>query len=145
MEAVRRDWTDLARSFQIRLLHLLFNGVDLDEIRSFIDSTVRDLYDGKLDKGLVYRKALRKPLSRYTRSKPPHVQAAGMLPPEEQRGLIHYLWTRDGPQPTGRANTSLDYDHYLEKQLKPIAQSFVDVLETSVDSLFGQDEQLQLF
>jgi DNA polymerase-2 len=145
MEAVRRDWTDLARSFQIGLLHLLFTGVRLEQIRSFIGKTVRDLYDGKLDQGLVYRKALRKPVSRYTRSKPPHVRAAGMLPPEEQRGLIHYLWTRDGPQPLGPVSSTPDYDHYVEKQLRPIAQSFADVLETSVDSLFGQDEQLRLF
>jgi len=145
MEAVRRDWTDLARGFQIGLLHLLFKGADHGEIRAFISRLVQELYAGKVDNRLVYRKYLRKPVSRYTRSMPPHVRAAALLEREEQRGLIHYLWTTEGPQPLGSVTAPLDYDHYVMKQLRPIARSFEGVLHTSVDSLFGEKEQLDLF
>lgn len=145
MEAVRRDWTDLAKGFQIGLLMLLFREAALDEIRTFARSITTDLHDGKLDERLVYRKALRKPVSKYTHAKPPHVRAAVLLDPKEQRGLIHYVWTLEGPQPVGKLTAAPDYDHYVDKQLKPIVQSFTYVLHTDMDTLLGGEEQLELF
>jgi DNA polymerase-2 len=145
MEAVRRDWTDLAKGFQIGLLLLVFRDAGLDEIRRFIRSLQSDLFDGKLDKNLVYQKLLRKPVSQYTHAKPPHVRAAEMLDPREHRGLIRYVWTVDGPQPEVKMTSAPDYNHYVDKQLKPICQSFVDVLQTDMKTLFGGNEQLELF
>jgi DNA polymerase-2 len=145
MEAVRRDWTELARGFQVGLLELVFRGADPDLIKEYISKVVAELYGKKLDKRLVYVKALRKPIKDYTRSKPPHVKAAEMLAPEKQRGLIRYLWTTDGPKPEGRLTGLIDYGHYVEKQLKPIADSFADVLQTDLAQLFGGEEQLELF
>ena len=150
MEAVRRDWTELARGFQIGLLNLLFCGAEAGEaghaaLRPFVQKVVRELYAGRLDGRLVYTKALRKPVSAYTRSTPPHVKAAMMLEPRDQRGLIRYFWTNEGPQPAARLSAPLDYGHYLEKQLKPIAQSFTEVLGVDLANLFGGEEQLGLF
>jgi len=150
MEAVRRDWTDLARGFQIGLLNLLFCGAVAGEaghaaLRPFVRKIVRELYAGRLDGRLVYTKALRKPVSAYTRSTPPHVKAAMILEPRDQRGLIRYFWTNEGPQPAARLSAPLDYGHYLEKQLKPIAQSFTEVLGIDLTNLFGGEEQLGLF
>jgi DNA polymerase-2 len=145
MEAVRRDWTDLAKGFQIGLLMLVFRRASLDEIGHFVRSIQTDLFDGKLDENLVYRKLLRKPVSQYTHARPPHVRAASMLDPRDQRGLIRYIWTMDGPQPVDRRTSSPDYNHYVDKQLKPICQSFIDVLETDMKTLFGGREQLELF
>ncbi len=62
MEAVRRDWTDLAHDFQRGLFDLLFHDADGKAIEAFVSGTVRDLRAAKLDRRLVYRKALRKPL-----------------------------------------------------------------------------------
>jgi DNA polymerase-2 len=73
------------------------------------------------------------------------VRAAAQLEPGEQQGLISYLWTLEGPQPLSAVSAPIDYTHYVEKQLKPIAQSFSGTLGLSIDSLFGQDEQLELF
>jgi DNA polymerase-2 len=145
MEAVRRDWTDLAQDFQIRLLELLFLGRPLEEIQSTIKELVATLYRGELDDKLVYRKALRKSISSYTRNTPPHVKAAALLPRSEQRGLIRYLITREGPQPEGRITAPIDYDHYLERQLVPIASAFTEVLKTDLEALFGRGGQLWLF
>jgi len=145
MEAVRRDWTDLAHEFQIRLLELLFLKRPLQDVELYVKELVGALYRGDLDKKLVYRKALRKPISAYTRSSPPHVKAAALLPPAEQRGLIRYLITREGPQPESRLSAPIDYEHYLERQLMPIASAFTGVLKTDLDALFGQGGQLQLF
>jgi len=145
MEAVRRDWTDLAQGFQLRLLELLFLRAPLESMQSYTLSLVQDLYDGSLDDRLVYRKALRKPLSEYTRSTPPHARAAALLDPAERRGVIRYLMTREGPQPVGSTTAPIDYDHYVEKQLKPIAAAFAEVLGTDLETIFGADRQLWLF
>ena len=98
-----------------------------------------------MDHQLVYRKALRKPISAYTRSRPPHVKAAALLDPADQHGLIRYLMTQEGPQPQGRLTSPPDYKHYIEKQIKPIATTFTDALETDLEQLFGSERQLWLF
>lgn len=145
MEAVRRDWTDLAHDFQTRLLELLFLRRPLQDFRETVEAEVKVLYAGELDDKLLYRKALRKPISAYTRSTPPHVKAAALLPPSEQRGLIRYLITTEGPQPAAKVSAPIDYDHYLERQLKPIASAFTEVLKTDLEALFGSGGQLWLF
>ena len=151
MEAARRDWTYLARGFQIGLLNLVFRGHGAAEVREYVRRVVRELYAGALDQKLVYRKALRKPIGAYTRSTPPHVRAASMLDPADRRGVIRYIWTSEGPRPAENrpdmenSPLSIDYDHYVEKQLKPIAQGFTEVLKTDLAHLFGEEEQLDLF
>ncbi|MBN1835163.1 MAG: DNA polymerase II [Spirochaetales bacterium] len=144
MEAVRRDWTDLAHDFQLRLLELLFLRRPLEEIRDYCRSVVHALYEGRLDDKLVYRKALRKPLSDYTRSTPPHARAAALLEPAQQRGLIRYVVTREGPQPEGLLTAAIDYDHYVEKQLEPIAATLTEVLGVDPGAILGSDRQLWL-
>ena len=73
LEAVRTDWTELARQFQQTLYRLVFDGADYTD---YIRELVADLYAGKLDAQLVYRKRLRKKLSEYQKNVPPHAQAA---------------------------------------------------------------------
>ena len=145
MEAVRRDWTDLAHDFQLRLLELLFRREPPAAFREYIAGVVKDLLAARLDDRLVYRKALRKPVAAYTKNTPPHVKAAELLPAGERRGLIRYLITVAGPQPAGRVTAAIDYGHYIEKQLKPIASGFTEVLGTSLEALFGAERQLSLF
>ncbi len=144
MEAVRRDWTDLAHDFQISLLELVFAGSSGEEVRKLVREVLRRLEGGELDGALVYRKALRKPIEAYLRSRPPHVQAAALLDPEDRRGLIRYVVTREGPQPVSRVSASIDYGHYVERQLKPIVSTFAEVLRVEADRLFGEG-QLWLF
>ena len=82
---------------------------------------ITNLKKGLLDEELIYRKRIRKPLSSYTKITPPHVRAARQLP--RQVSVVRYLITIDGPQPLGFVKSPLDYNHYIEKQLKPIAES----------------------
>jgi DNA polymerase-2 len=145
MEAVRRDWTDLAHEFQLHLLELLFSRRPPADFREYIAGVVKDLYAGRLDGLLVYRKALRKPVAGYTRSTPPHVKAAELLDPSARRGLIRYLLTTQGPQPLGKISAPIDYEHYVGKQLKPIASTFTEVLGADLEQLFGAGRQLFLF
>ncbi len=145
MEAARRDWTAAAKKLQVDLLLLLFRGSGREEIESLVRSRIEKLKSGALDKELVYRKALRKSVDSYTRSKPPHVRAALLLSPEDRHGLIDYVWTTEGPEPAGGHSHPVDYEHYIRKQLEPIVQGIGDVLGTDFSGLFDDDPQRELF
>ena len=119
MEAVRRDWTDLAHGLQRDLLDMMFRDVSSGEIERRLVEWVDQVRGGHRDGDLVYRKGLRKGVDGYTRSSPPHVKAARLLP--DPRGVIHYVITTQGPQPVGHISAPIDYEHYIEKQVKPIA------------------------
>jgi DNA polymerase-2 len=145
MEAVRRDWTDLAHEFQITLLTLLFFRKPETEIIDYIGGTVRKLKKGELDEKLVYIKQLKKAVGEYVKNKPPHVKAAMQLDPKEQNGLIRYIITEKGPQPVSRRNAAADYRHYIEKQLKPIAGTFSAAFNKDLLKLLDSEQQLELF
>ncbi len=145
MEAVRRDWTSAARNLQRELLSMVFRDSSVEDLRNYIRSYVGEIMSGKHDDDLVYRKALRKPVSAYTRSTPPHVQAAKELDAADQQGVIEYLWTNSGPQPVVKLSSPIDYDHYLQKQLKPIAEGIAIILNTDLTTLFTNTLQTDLF
>ena len=74
LEAVRRDWPELARRLQRGMLERLFRD---EPVAPFVNEVVADLLAGGLDRELVIRKALRKgAVDRYTGPTPPHVEAA---------------------------------------------------------------------
>ena len=67
LEAVRRDWSGVARRFQRELLDLVFHDQPVDD---FVRDFVAALRAGRFDDELVYRKAVRKPLDAYTKTTP---------------------------------------------------------------------------
>ncbi len=130
MEAVRRDWTVMAHEFQRHILDRLFRDTPVGEIEAFISDWVADLRNGDFDDKLIYHKALRKDVAKYTKTTPPHVRAARLLPKPD--GVIHYLITRHGPQPVGYVNSPLDYSHYIDKQIEPIIRSIAHFIDLDV-------------
>lgn len=149
MEAIRRDWTSLAQELQLMILEELFASSDAHAsalaLSSRIRALIQALRDGRLDDKIVYSRTLRKSVSQYVRSQPPHVKAALLLPPGERRGTIRYVMTVDGPQPLQRLTSAVDYDHYVEKQLRPIAQAFVETVGPEIVEALSLDRQLPLF
>ncbi|MBR9701276.1 DNA polymerase II, partial [Candidatus Woesearchaeota archaeon] len=150
LETVRRDWTDLAKTFQMKILELVFAKEDPSQ---YIKQFVKYLQDGKLDHELVYVKAIRKDLASYVKTTPPHVKAARILEEHGRKldsNLMEYVMTTEGPYPLSMLNEkgapAIDYEHYEEKQLKPIADAvlvffntkFDDVLKGSSQSTLGQ-------
>ncbi len=140
LELVRRDWTVLAKDFQRHLLIRILEGEPVDE---FITAFVRDLRAGRRDGDLVYRKALRKPLEAYGKTTPPHVKAARLMAGRHGR-VVRYVITREGPQPVGWVTAPLDYEHYVEKQLRPIADAILVHVGMSFDEIAGSGGQLGL-
>jgi DNA polymerase II len=141
LEFVRRDWTDLAKNFQMGLLERIFAKKEVDDyIRSFI----KELEKGKLDEQLVYRKSIRKDLEGYTKTTPPHVKAARKLK-KLSSSIVAYVVTTDGPEPIQNIEHKIDYKHYIEKQIQPIADSILGFYNTSFDDVMKSSKQTNLF
>jgi len=141
MEAVRGDWTDLAREVQRELYARLFAEQPVDE---YLRQVVTELRAGVHDGRLVYRKALRKPPEEYTTTTPPHVAAARKIP-GKRRGRIAYVITTAGPEPADDRRNPLDYPHYIEKQLRPVAEPVLALLDLEFARVAGTERQLSLF
>jgi DNA polymerase-2 len=143
MEAVRRDWTALAKRTQRELYERLFTDRPVDDL---LRDLVRDVRAGDLDDFLVYRKALRKELDAYTLSTPPHVAAARKQKGRgSRRGVIAYIMTTNGPEPIDRRRSPIDHEHYVQKQVRPVAEPVLGVLGLDFDRVVGDDTQMTLF
>lgn len=139
MEFVRSDWTKLAKEFQVELYErVLYNKEIINWMNSFVDKVKKGEFDGKL----VYRKRLRKDVEDYVKNVPPQVRAARML--SDVGNTVYYVITRRGPVPIELVPKDIDYQHYVEKQLKPIADSILVLLEQSFDSII-KSGQLNFF
>jgi DNA polymerase-2 len=150
LESVRTDWTELAKQFQRELYHRIFNQLPVkDYIRSMVAKTLA----GEVDHLLLYRKRLRRKLSHYIKNVPPHVKAArfadsinaakGKPLKYQNRGWISYYITLDGPQAKEYLTSSLDYDFYIDRQLKAVADGILPFIGTSFTEI--TDSQLGLF
>ncbi|MBU4456350.1 MAG: hypothetical protein KKA65_02515, partial [Nanoarchaeota archaeon] len=140
LEAVRGDWTKLAKEFQEELLEKLFKGEDLEK---YIRDFVAKLRKGKLDELLVYTKSLRKPLKDYLKTTPPHVKAARLLDKLESK-RIDYVITDEGPEPIQKIKHSIDYEHYINKQLKPLADSILTFFNSDFEDVLKGNKQKSL-
>ncbi|MDC7232210.1 MAG: DNA polymerase II [Spirochaetales bacterium] len=143
MEFVRSDWTEMARNFQYELYRQFFNKEDA---AAWIMKYIDDLREGLMDDELVYRKGLSKAPEAYTKSTPPHVKAALLLPVNERHKIrtIEYIMTVTGPVPLQLNPKDPDYDHYIEKQIRPLADAVLPFMGYSFDELC-HGKQLDLF
>lgn len=149
LETVRTDWTELAREFQQRLYQRVFDG---DAYESYILSTVDSLFKGEFDNQLIYRKRLRKKLSEYVKNVPPHAQAAikaeALFKQKKQpsryrnKSWIEYVITVSGAETLECQNSRLDYEHYVDKQLTPIADTILNAIGSSMEAVTGQQQDL---
>lgn len=141
MEVVRRDWTALAKNVQRELYRRLFADQPVED---FLTSIVHQLRSGELDDELTYRKGLRKRAQAYTASTPPHV-AAARLSKQPNARVVTYRQTLAGPEPLDNLRHALDYEHYLEKQVQPVAEPVLQVMGLTFAQVIGDDRQIDLF
>jgi DNA polymerase-2 len=141
MEVVRSDWTALAKDVQRELYRRLF---DDEPVEAYLAEVVADLRRGTLDGALVYRKQLRKAAKEYTATTPPHVAAArkSNRPPGR---TISYVMTTDGAEPIDNVRHPLDREHYVHKQVKPVAEPVLAVLGLRFEQTIGDERQMEMF
>lgn len=150
LESVRTDWTPLARRFQQELYALIFHDRPW---RGMLQQRVQAVFAGEHDEELVYRRRIRQPLEAYVRNRPPHVRAAQQLEEERRRqGLpaayrvgdsIAYVMTVNGPEPVELLRSPLDYQHYVDRQLLPVADTILPFIGESFAQLIAP--QIDLF
>ncbi|HET7925197.1 MAG TPA: DNA polymerase domain-containing protein, partial [Rhodanobacteraceae bacterium] len=141
MEVVRRDWTSLAKQVQRELYRRLFANEPVD---AYLADIVRQVRSGKLDDALVYRKNLRKSAGDYTAATPPHV-AAARKSTQPQGRLISYVMTTAGAEPLDNHQHPLDREHYVEKQVRPVAEPVLETLDLDFERAIGDRRQADLF
>ena len=145
LENVRTDWTRVAREFQEELYRRIFMQEPFEDYVREVTAQVRA---GQRDGQLIYRKRLRRRLDDYERNVPPHVQAARLY---QQRGLpvpgrgrsVEYVITTAGAEPAEKPLAPLDYEHYVERQLQPVADGILGFVGSSYRGLV--DKQIDLF
>ncbi|MBV4481402.1 DNA polymerase II [Pseudomonas khavaziana] len=144
LETVRSDWSPLARQFQQELYQRIFHRLPhQDYIRDYVRRTL----SGEFDELLIYRKRLRRPLHDYERNVPPHVRAARLAdeyndrlgrPRQYQRGgWISYVISVNGPEPLEVRQAPIDYDHYVTRQLQPVADAILPFVNDDFGTLVG--------
>ncbi|WP_338922287.1 DNA polymerase II [Pseudomonas silesiensis] len=150
LETVRTDWSPLARQFQQELYLRIFNRRPYqDYVRDYVRKTLA----GEFDDRLIYRKRLRRTLDDYQRNVPPHVRAARIADDYNDRqgrprqyqngGWISYVITVAGPEPLEIRSAPIDYDHYVTRQLQPVADAILPFVDDDFSTLIGG--QLGLF
>jgi DNA polymerase-2 len=141
MEVVRRDWTALAKQVQRELFQRLFADQPVEQ---YLAQIVQQVRKGDLDEALVYRKNLRKDADEYTATTPPHVAAARKSNRSSGR-LISYVMTTAGPEPVDNVQHPLDREHYVAKQVRPVAEPVLAALGLDFDRVIGDDRQMDLY
>lgn len=152
LEAIRTDWTPLAREAQRELLELVFaedlplprGGEGANRWEPWLRDLKARVLRGELNEKLIYRKRLRRDVADYSAA-PPHVQAAKLLGEDEESSAteVEYVMTVHGPEPVGAQKSAIDFAHYLDKQLAPAVDVVLHLLGTSYERIAG--DQLQLF
>lgn len=142
LEMARSDWTPLARQFQEGLLSRIFQG---EPYKAFVTDYARSTLAGAKDDLLIYRKRLRHQLDAYLVNVPPQVRAARIAdehnarvgrPQQYQKGgWIQYVMTQNGPEPLETRHSRIDYEHYLTRQLQPIADAILQPMGDSFMAL----------
>jgi DNA polymerase-2 len=75
---------------------------------------------------------------------PPHVKAARKLDRLEGN-VIEYYITLEGPEPIQKLKHKIDYEHYIEKQIKPIAKTILETMGLDFEGVFEGSKQKKLF
>ncbi|RLV60332.1 DNA polymerase II [Parashewanella curva] len=136
MENVRQDWSKIARRIQFELFDRLFSGKPLSH---YLSEQLTQLKNGELDNELIFIRKLTRPLEDYTAKSSPHVKVANHLlaltgdKKFSKRGCkIEYINTISGAESVYHKTSPIDYDYYIDKQIKPIAEPIFDVTEESL-------------
>ncbi len=140
LEAIRGDWTEAAQDFQKEILVKVFHR---EPVEKFIKEFIKKITDGKIDDKLIYRKSIRKELGKYIKTTPPHVKAARLLDNLDSN-VIQYYITTAGPEPIQKRKHKINYAHYIEKQIAPIADQILTLLGKNFEDIVKNSRQKTL-
>ncbi|MFH1710856.1 MAG: DNA-directed DNA polymerase [Nanoarchaeota archaeon] len=156
-ETVRRDWCNLARNLQSKVLTMILE--DGNEVRALnlVKKLIKDLKERKVSREeIMIKTQLKKPISEY-KAITPHVIAATKMKergiPADMGMLIHYFIaeTRETKKlvrekvklPDEKGEYNLKY--YLEHQIIPAVENIFEVFHVNIKEIAEGSRQKKLF
>jgi DNA polymerase elongation subunit (family B) len=156
-ETVRRDWCQLARELQNKVLEAILKDGDEKKARKIFEDVIQKLKTRKIDKKeILIRTQLKKPISEYL-SISPHVVAAQKMQalglPVDVGMLLEFFIaeTREKKAlvrekvklPDEKGEYNIEY--YLNNQILPAVENIFDVFNINVQEISDGTRQKKLF
>lgn len=148
LEKVRKDWSNVAKDTQERVLKLVLEKKDVNGAVKYVRGVIKDLNNGKVPlKDLIIIEQLTKPLSEY-KAIGPHVVAARKIK-ERGRPLgegmpILFVITKGRGSISERSEPfedvklkDVDNNYYISNQIVPAALRILKVLDVTEEELLG--------
>ncbi len=155
-ELVRRDWSNIARETQKKVLEAILKEGSKEKALGIVKDTVKMLKDGNAElKDLVIHTQLRKAIDKYDNTSP-ELEAAkkaiagNVKAKDELEGAtIGYIITKDGNSISEKAEIeetakSYDPDYYINHQVLPATMKILKELGFSEEELKGTGSQRRL-
>lgn len=154
-ETVRRDWCNLAKDMQRKILRMVLDGNDLEKAVDYVMDTVERVKKGRADiKDLVIREHLTKRLKDYDQIGPHVIAARKMKEHGESVGpgmVVMFVISRGSGSISQRAEPvknmkikDVDVDYYINNQIIPVALRVLGVLGITESELKGEGKQTGL-
>jgi len=149
LEKVRRDWSNVAKQTQERVLKLILEKKDVKGSIKYVQNIIKKLKQRKIPlKDLTIHEQLTKPLSQY-KAIGPHVAAARKIKdrgrPVGEGMIIMFVITKGKGSISERAEPAkdvslknIDNDYYIGHQIIPAALRVLTVLGVTEEQLLGE-------
>ncbi len=155
-ETVRRDWCDLAREVQNKVIRMILKNGDEKRAEKYVKEIVKKIKERKVDrKEILIRTQLKKPISAY-KSITPHVTAAKKMKeqkiPIDEGALIEYFIAETQKkkklirEKVKLASEKGKYDikYYLERQILPAVENIFQIFEIDIKEIIQGKKQTKL-
>ncbi len=155
-ETVRRDWCNLARETQNKVLKLILEDGNEKKALEFLKEIVKEVKDRKIDlKKMTVRTQLKKPLDEY-KSITPHVVAAKRMleremPVDMGSVIEYYIAETPEKKKLVREKVKLadekgeyDIEYYLKHQILPAVENILQVFNVDVNLILEKKKQKTL-
>jgi len=149
LETVRRDWCNLAKEVQRKVLEFVLRENDVKKAKNFVKRIIKNLKEKKVAlRDLIIYEELTKPIEKYKLISP-HVMAAKKLKErgiEVGEGQVIMFVIEEGKgsisekaEPIEFAKLEkIDSNYYIERQIVPAAMRVLQVLGISEKELLGE-------
>ncbi len=155
LETRRRDWANIAKKTQDRVLNALLQDKDPDKAAEIVKEMVQEIKSGKIPlKELAINTQLTRRIGEYV-SKGPHVLAAMKAMKKglefKEGNIITYIVTRRGSSISDKSKVidfveegDYDAEYYINNQVLPAVTRILEALGYSESELKGLGKQMKL-
>ncbi len=155
-ETVRRDWCNLARETQNKVLRMILNEGNEKKALEYVKEIIKKIKERKIErKEIMIRTQLKKQISEY-KAISPHVIAAKKMEeqkiPIDEGALIEYFiaetrekkkLVREGVK-LAHEKGEYDIKYYLERQILPAVENILQVFNIAIYEIIQGKKQTKL-